>query len=61
MEDYDEMLVAAEQAFELDPEATQAIVLLAEALVETGKKAELASSQINRGVALLHTALELGK
>ena len=39
MEDYAEMLVAAEQAFELDPEATMAIVLLAEALVETGKKA----------------------
>ena len=54
--DFNEMLIASERAFELQPSMFDAMVLLGEALVENGKHEPLSNSMISRGVSLLGNA-----
>ena len=59
IEKYDLMLKEALKAHELDSNLLEARILLAEALVETGKKEELSYTKIKEGINYLNSSLKI--
>ena len=59
IEKYDQMLTEALKAHDLDSNLLDAKIILAEALIETGKQEELSHTKIKEGIDYLHSSLQL--